>query len=46
MWPRFQDRNSAPHILGEPAEVPGPDVLNPLDDAYEKLLAKLRPAEK
>ena len=42
VWPRFQDHNSPPYILGEPAEVPGPEVLNPLDEAYEKLLAKLR----
>ena len=46
VWPRFQDRNSAPHILGEPAEVPGADVWNPLDEAYEKLIAKLRSPAK
>jgi para-nitrobenzyl esterase len=42
MWPRFQDHNSPPHILGETADVPGADVLNPLDGAYEKLLANLK----
>jgi para-nitrobenzyl esterase len=46
MWPRFQDRNSAPHILGELAEVPGADVLNLLDDAYEKLLENVRSTRK
>ncbi|HXA66315.1 MAG TPA: carboxylesterase family protein [Bryobacteraceae bacterium] len=46
VWPRFQDHNSPPYILGEPAEVPAPDVLNPLDDAYEKLLANLRSTRK
>jgi para-nitrobenzyl esterase len=46
IWPRFQDRNSAPYILGETAEVPGADVLNPLDQAYEKLLANLRSTGK
>jgi para-nitrobenzyl esterase len=46
MWPRFQDRNSAPRILGELAEVPGADVLNPLDEAYEKLMANLRSTGK
>ena len=45
-WARFQDRNSEPHILGEMAEVPGADVLNPLDEAYEKLLANLRSASR
>jgi para-nitrobenzyl esterase len=45
-WPRFQDRNSAPHILGEMAEVPGTDVFDPLDEAYQKLLANLRSTGK
>jgi para-nitrobenzyl esterase len=35
MWARFQDRQSAPYVLGEMAEVPGADVLSPLDEAYE-----------
>jgi para-nitrobenzyl esterase len=46
VWPRFQDRSSPPYILGEMAEVPGADVLTPLDDAYEKLLANLRSTGK
>jgi len=46
VWPRFQDHNSPPYILGEMAEVPGADVLNPLDEAYEKLLANLRSTGK
>jgi para-nitrobenzyl esterase len=46
MWPRFQDSNSPPHVLGEKAEVPGADVWNPLDEAYEKLIANLRATGK
>jgi len=45
-WPRFQDHNSAPQVLGEAAEVPGADVLNPLDEAYERLLANLKSSSK
>ncbi len=45
-WPRFQDRNSAPYVLGPTAEVPGADVLGPLDEAYEKLIANLRSTGK
>ena len=46
LWPRFQDHNSAPYILGEMSEIPGADVLNPLDEAYEKLLTNLKSAGK
>jgi para-nitrobenzyl esterase len=46
MWRRFQDPNSPPFVLGEMAEVPGADVWNPLDEAYEKLIANLRPTGK
>ena len=45
-WPRFQDRNQPPHILGEPAEIPGADVLNAFDEAYKKLLVNLASPEK
>ena len=46
MWARFQDRQSAPYVLGEMAEVPGADVLNPLDEAYEKLPTNLKATGK
>jgi len=45
-WPRFEDRNKPPYVLGEPADFPGTDVLNGFDAAYEKLLANLMPASK
>jgi para-nitrobenzyl esterase len=45
-WPRFQDRNQGPYFLGEMAEIPGPDVLNRNDEAYEKLLANLISAKR
>jgi para-nitrobenzyl esterase len=45
-WPRFQDRNKPPYVLGEMAEFPGADVLNAFDEAYEKLLANLHSAPK
>ncbi len=41
-WSRFEDRNKPPHILGEPAEIPGNDVLNALDENYVKLMATLQ----
>jgi para-nitrobenzyl esterase len=41
-WPRFQDRNDPPHLLGPAAEVPGADVLRNNDEAYETLLKNLR----
>jgi para-nitrobenzyl esterase len=40
-WARFEDRNKPPHLLGEKAEIPGSDVLNMYDEAYEKLMASL-----
>ena len=40
-WPRFRDRSQAAYQLGEPADIPGTDVLNQFDDAYQKLLARL-----
>lgn len=41
-WPRFEDPNKPPHELGEPAEAPGPDVLNMFDEQYQKLVANLK----
>lgn len=41
-WPQFQDPNKPPHVLGEMADFPGPDVLNVYDETYEKRLATLR----
>jgi para-nitrobenzyl esterase len=41
-WPRFEDRSKPPYIVGEPAEIPGNDVLNALDEQYTKLLATLQ----
>lgn len=40
-WPRFEDREKPPYVLGEPADFPGPDVLNTFDDQYKKLMATL-----
>lgn len=40
-WPRFEDREKPPYVLGEPADFPGPDVLNMFDDQYKKLMATL-----
>jgi len=40
-WPRFEDRNEPPYLLGEPAELPGADVLNVYDEAYKKLMTSL-----
>ena len=40
-WPRFKDRNAAPHILGEIKEHPGVDVLNAYDAKYAELLKTL-----
>jgi para-nitrobenzyl esterase len=40
-WPRFKDRNAPPHVLGDIKEYPGPDVLNPYDERYAKILASL-----
>ncbi len=39
-WAAFKD-GAAPHILGEVNEIPGPDVLNPYDAKYAKMLATL-----
>jgi para-nitrobenzyl esterase len=41
-WPRFKDRNAAPHILGEIKEHPAADVLNAYDAKYAELLKTLR----
>jgi para-nitrobenzyl esterase len=46
VWPRFEDPNKPPYVLGEMAEFPGPEVLNKLDEAYAKQLANLMPAKK
>ena len=40
-WPRFRDRNQPPYLLGEPVDVPGPEVLNAFDEPYQKLLSTL-----
>ena len=45
-WPRFDDRNKPPYVLGEMAEFPGTDVLNGFDEQYRKVLADLMPAPK
>lgn len=45
VWPRFEDRNKPPHVLGEPAEFPGSDVLNTFDEQYKKLVATLTSAK-
>jgi hypothetical protein len=46
-WAVFKN-GDAPHILGEVNEFPGPDVLNPYDEQYKKVLAGLTvaPAQK
>jgi para-nitrobenzyl esterase len=46
VWPRFEDRQKPPYVLGEPADVPGADVLNALDENYQKLLSTLATAGK
>jgi para-nitrobenzyl esterase len=46
VWPRFKDRNLPPHILGEVAEYPGPDVLNAYDESYSRIMAALSPGSK
>ena len=43
-WPRFRDRHQPPHILGEAAELPGADVFDAIDEAYQKLLSTLTAA--
>jgi para-nitrobenzyl esterase len=45
-WPRFQDRDKPPFVLGEMAEFPGPEVLNTYEKAYEELLATLIPGRR
>ncbi len=40
-WPVFKDPNMSPHILGENADCPGPDLLNAYDEQYTKLMAML-----
>jgi para-nitrobenzyl esterase len=40
-WPRFKDRNAAPHFIGEAVGYPGAETLNAYDEQYEKLLATL-----
>jgi len=42
-WAAFKD-GDPPHVLGEVNEVPGPDVLNPYDEQYKKVLAGLTAA--
>jgi para-nitrobenzyl esterase len=46
VWPRFEDRNKPPYVLGEMAEFPGNDVLNKLDETYEKLMTNLASGRK
>ena len=46
VWPRFEDPNKPPYVLGEMADFPGADVLNKLDEAYSKQLEKLLAAKK
>jgi para-nitrobenzyl esterase len=45
-WPRFEDRNKSPYVLGEMAEYPGADVLNPYDQKYQDLIANLTSGPK
>lgn len=45
-WPRFEDPNKPPFQLGEPAEIPGADVLNAFDETYKKTMATLLAAAK
>ena len=45
-WPRFDDHNKAPYVLGEMAEFPGTEVLNKYDEAYEKRMAALLSGRK
>lgn len=45
-WPQFKDPNMGPHILGENAACPSPEVLNKFDEQYAKLLTGLNAAEK
>lgn len=45
-WPRFQDRDQPPYVLGETAEIPGADVLNAYDERYKKLLENLTSERK
>ena len=46
VWPRFEDRNKPPYVLGEPADFPGTDVLNGFDEQYEKILSGLKANSK
>ena len=45
-WPGFEDRDKPPYVLGEPAELPGADVLNGYDEAYKKLMTNLLSGQK
>jgi para-nitrobenzyl esterase len=45
-WPRFQDRNQPPYVLGEMADIPGADILNAYDERYKKLLENLTSERK
>jgi para-nitrobenzyl esterase len=40
-WAAFKSSDTSPHILGEVNEYPGPDVLNPYNEQYGKILATL-----
>jgi para-nitrobenzyl esterase len=40
-WAVFKSPEMPPHILGEINECPGVDVLNPYDEQYKTMLAKL-----
>ena len=40
-WSIFKIPDMPPHILGAINECPGVDVLNPYDEQYKTMLAKL-----
>jgi para-nitrobenzyl esterase len=45
-WPRFEDRNAPPHVIGEIKEYPSAETLNAYDAQYAKILATLGVAQK
>ena len=44
-WGPFKTADMPPHVLGEVNEYPGPDVLNPYNEQYSKILAGLNSAQ-
>jgi para-nitrobenzyl esterase len=40
-WPRFTDRNAAPHILGTITEHPSAGTLNAYDTTYAEMMKAL-----